>query len=149
MNINFFTFVPSELPKIKKLWEKLNAVHLSESRHFQEHYRTFTFEKRCEKFLEMSPENIRIEVATADESEPVGYCISTFERHVGEIESLYLEPEIRKNGIGGRLVENAIAWLKANGCEKIQVSVAEGHESVFRFYEKFGFYPRLTILQWK
>jgi hypothetical protein len=29
------------------------------------------------------------------------------------------------------------------------VAVAEGHESVFGFYQKHGFYPRMTYLQLK
>ncbi len=37
--------------------------------------------------------------------------------------------------------------FKENCCKQIVVSVASGHESVFEFYQKFNFYPKMTYLQ--
>lgn len=138
-----------ELILIKHLWEKLNQLHLQDSTYFKEHYESFTFEKRCEKFKGMEEKFIKIEVVETEKLGIIGYCISTIRQEVGEIESLFIEAEFRKDGLGNLLVDSAIQWLKSNNCKKILVGVAEGHEDVFGFYMKKGFYPRLTYLELK
>jgi ribosomal protein S18 acetylase RimI-like enzyme len=79
----------------------------------------------------------------------IGYCIATINDSIGEIDSIFVESGFRKYGLGSSLVENSIQWLKTNNCKKIMVGVASGHESVFEFYQKFDFYPRMTYLQLK
>ncbi len=148
MNCEFKVIEKIKIGEIKALWEKLNEIHLKDSKFFKGHYKSFTFEKRCEKFDELDSGNIRIELIVNNNT-PVGYCISTIEKNVGEIDSLFIDQEYRKYGYGGKLVENSINWLKANNCTKIMVAVAEGHESVFKFYSKYGFFPRITYLQLK
>ena len=138
----------SEIHIIKHLWEALNEIHLKDSIHFKDHFKKFTFEERCKGFVTMAPEKIQISVLF-DEGKPVGYCISAVKGNRGEIESLFIEKEYRKMGYGNDLVERGIAWLKSKSCEIIEVSVASGHESVFGFYEDFGFYPRMTTLRLK
>lgn len=138
-----------ELDLIKPLWEKLNQLHLYDSIYFKEHYKTNTFENRCKKFLQMGKKDIRIEIVEDDKAVIIGYCISTVEKEKGEIESLFIEEEFRKNRLGNKLIANAIEWLKEKRCNKILVSVADGHEGVFDFYMKNGFYPRLTYLELK
>jgi GNAT superfamily N-acetyltransferase len=138
----------AQIMRIKSLWQKLNEIHLQDAHYFQNHFKTNTFEERCKKFITIDDSNLRIEILD-DHGTPVGYCISTIEKGVGEIDSLFVEEKYRKYGYGGRLVENSIKWLKANNCQKIMVGVAEGHEFVFGFYQKYGFYPRMTYLQLK
>jgi ribosomal protein S18 acetylase RimI-like enzyme len=137
-----------QLDKIKRLWEKLNDVHMNDSVHFKEHYNSFTFKERCLKFETIPDNKVRIEIVQDNES-CIGYCIATINDSVGEIDSLFVESDFRKYGLGSRLVENSIQWLKTSNCQKIMVSVAAGHESVFEFYQKFNFYPRMTYLQLK
>ncbi|MDD5067096.1 MAG: GNAT family N-acetyltransferase [bacterium] len=149
MKATFRIIGKDRLEEIKPLWEKLNKVHLRDSRYFREHFRTFTFGKRCESFRETAPEDIRIEVLEDDKGIKLGYCISTIEKKTGEIDSLYIEESCRGRGFGKQLIMHAVEWLKKKGCTQIRVAVAEGHESVFGFYEKMGFYPRLTYLQMK
>jgi diamine N-acetyltransferase len=148
MNYQIRNIKKSDIELIKPLWEKLNRMHLEDSRYFKDHFRNFTFEKRKEKFNEMDDKNMLIDTVFFDEK-PVGYCISSIANQCGEIESLFIEEEHRKSGSGRNLVENAVKWMKSNNCRKIGVSVAEGHESVFGFYRKFGFYPRMTYLELK
>jgi GNAT superfamily N-acetyltransferase len=131
---------------IKPLWEQLNEMHYNDSRFFKEHFRNFTFEQRIEKYSHLDAENIRIEIVKQEDI-PAGYCISSIEGGTGEIDSIFIDETLRKLGYGTILVNNSIKWLKVKACTKILVSVAEGHESVFEFYQKFGFSPRLTYLQ--
>lgn len=148
MNTLFIVIDRRRLPEIKPLWEKLNRAHGEDSRYFKEHFASFTFEKRCEKFSRLADDALRIEIVR-DGEVPVGYCIATMDRGAGEIDSLFVEEEYRKHGLGGRLVENGLQWMQDRGCRRIMAGVAEGHEAVFPFYQRFGFYPRMTCLQWK
>ncbi len=134
-----------QLHLIKQLWIQLNDIHKQDSTHFKDNYNNLTFEERSLKFSEIDSKKIKIDVLII-ETQYVGYCISTINDNGGELDSLFIDPGYRKNGEGHKLVERSISWLKNNNCPKIQVSVAEGHESVFSFYKKFGFYPKITQL---
>lgn len=137
-----------ELGKLKHLWQLLNELHLQDSPHFKEHYRNFTFEARCEVFSQIEEKDLRIEIIE-DNEDICGYCISTIKQTTGEIDSLFIEEKYRMYGYGQLLMENSTAWLKERKCKKIIVGVAAGHESVFGFYQKLGFYPQMTYLQLK
>ena len=138
----------AEIVQIKPLWEKLNTIHYRDSTYFKEHYHKFTFEERCHSLLDLPDNRLRIWIL-CDSDNPVGYCIASIKDQVGEINSIFIEACYQDTGFGKLLVEKGVAWLKANQCQKILVAVAEGHESVFPFYMKQGFYPRLIYLQLK
>lgn len=148
MSYTIRTISKNELPLLKPLWEKLNEIHLHDSPHFKDFYETFTFEKRIVSFDTIKADNLLIQAVEHDNN-PCGYCISTITNETGEIESLYLEESVRGKSLGETLCSNAINWMKNRNCKKIQVSVSFGHESVFGFYQKLGFYPRMTMLQLK
>ncbi len=148
MSFTFTVIDKYKLDKIQELWEKLNELHLKDSFHFKEHYKSFTFKERCLKFMAVPDDKLRIETIQ-DSDLCIGYCIASITDTVGEIDSIYVESAFRKYGLGSCLVDNSIQWLKNNHCQKIMVSVAAGHESVFEFYQKFNFYPRVTYLQLK
>ena len=80
----------SQIDKIKALWEKLNKLHLKNSNYFKEHYSAFSFDKRCEKFMEIDEECIKIDIVQMA-TKVVGYCVSTIENRVGEIDSIFVE----------------------------------------------------------
>lgn len=135
-----------DLATLKHLWQELNRIHLYDSVYFKEHFQAQTFEKRCADLLGLEEDAIRIEAITRD-GQYLGYCVSTIVNGTGEIESLFVDEAIRGTGWGKRLVEHAIAWFDTCACSKIIVGVSHGHESVFKFYKRFGFDPRVTILQ--
>ncbi len=125
-------------------------LHFADSHYFEDYYSNLNFEKRCEKFTAFTADTVLIEgVFPMRSNTPIGYCISTVEKERGEIDSLFIEKEYRKCGYGAQLVKHSINWLKSKGCVTIHVGVAEGHESVFGFYKQFGFFPRMTYLQFK
>lgn len=134
---------------IKELWESLNRQHYERSKNFKEHYEKQTFEQRCSKFTRLPDEDVLIEAALDGAGRPVGYCICSIERGSGELDSLYIEPDYRKNSLGSVIARHGIDWLKSRGCAEIRVSVADGNESVFPFYEGLGFCKRLTVFQLK
>lgn len=144
VNSKIIQIKKEQIHTIKPMWEKLNELHLNLTQYFKEHYANTTFEKRCEKFLDA--DDLLIQVVK-DDLISLGYCVSTIDRKVGEIDSLFIEDGYRKYGYGNKLVNNCIKWFKEKKCETIFVAVGEGNESVMEFYKKFDFYPRMTYLQ--
>jgi Acetyltransferases len=139
-----------KLTEIKTLWEELNKTHLVDSVYFKEHYATFCFEKRSAIWLELPEDHFQLLVAETKDATLAGYCVSTISMdQKGEIDSLFVSPSFRQQGIGRALVEKSIEWLQNNQCDPIRLTVSYGHESVFAFYQQLGFYPRLTALEFR
>jgi len=76
----------------------------------------------------------------------VGYLITSVNKNIGCVESLYVDENHRGKAIGDRLMEAGLEWIKSNRINQIHVSVAYGND-VLPFYEKFGLYPRSIILK--
>jgi GNAT superfamily N-acetyltransferase len=133
---------------IRNLWEKLNQLHYDDSVYFEDHYVSFTFEKRVAAFADIEDANLKISVVK-DGPRFLGYCVSSIEGLHGEIDSLYLEEELRGRGIGKRLVEAHIAWMKGRGCDRVRLAVSYGHDSVREFYHRMGFFERLVYYELK
>lgn len=62
MNLNIKSINSEKISIIKDLWQKLNEIHLNDSKYFKDHFATFTFEKRCEILKNIDPKNIKIDV---------------------------------------------------------------------------------------
>lgn len=138
-----------DIDVITPLWKSLNAIHIEESTHFKAHFRSVTFDKRIAPIREVDDSQVKITLVRDSNGDPAGYCISTAKNGEGELESLYLDPSFRGLGAGEKLVKLHVEWMMSKRCRRIRVSVAEGHESVIGFYEKMGFSPRLTVLEFR
>ena len=136
----------NDLPQIRPLWEELNKLHGKYSTHFQKHFRSFTFDDRLKQIEKK--ESFSVFVAE-ESSKCVGYCIVSVENQVGEIDSIYIDPQNRNKKIGESLMIVAESWLQSKDVIKIHISVAEGNESAFGFYNKHGYYQRYTVLEKK
>jgi GNAT superfamily N-acetyltransferase len=61
---------------------------------------------------------------------------------LGEIGDLYVLPEHRRKGLARRLVEQAKAWCRAQGCSAVTVTITSAGEQRHRlshFYARLGF----------
>jgi len=138
------------LDLIKTLWQKLNELHEELSKRNVAHFHEMTFERRKEDLLKKSAGgNLRIDLTRDTETkELIGYCVTTIntDSH-GEIESIYIEPDYRRNGIGDTLMKKSLKWLEEKAVSRKILVVAAGNEEVFDFYSRYGFYPRATILE--
>jgi Acetyltransferases len=146
MDVAYITLPAAELSRIAPLWEQLNAQHLKNSQNFKEHYHAQTFESRSAKFRALGGGCVHIGAAQTPDGALAGYCICTCEGDAGELDSIYIEAQYRGKGVGRRLAEDGVAWLKAKGCRGIIVTVADGNEQAFGFYERLGFRVRKTVL---
>ena len=76
----------------------------------------------------------------------VGMCQLVVFRHLqsvggrcAEIESVHVHPTRRSRGIGGALVEAAVAAASAAGCYRVQLTSNKERTEAHRFYERHGF----------
>jgi ribosomal protein S18 acetylase RimI-like enzyme len=139
----------SELPikdveTIKPLWELLNKTHHDNSTHWQSYFEEFTFAERIEYIKKKDRAAIFVARSNTDLA---GYCIVSIKGNVGEIDSIYIESRYRRSGVGKRLVQSAEKWFQRNEISEIKVAIVEGNDSVFPFYEQFGFKKFVTIFK--
>ena len=75
------------------------------------------------------------------DGEVVGYITTRVdgEAKVGGIPNYAVLPQHQKKGIGLKLVETAIAYLKEAGMECIRIETLDQNEVGQRFYPKLGF----------
>jgi ribosomal protein S18 acetylase RimI-like enzyme len=79
------------------------------------------------------------------DGEPMGLCHLRYRLSVWTsapdcwFEDLYVEPEARRSGLGGALVEAAIESARARGCRRIELDVNEDNEAALALYRRFGF----------
>ncbi|MFA4848516.1 MAG: GNAT family N-acetyltransferase [Methanoregula sp.] len=150
--VEYITADEHDLEAIRHLWTQLNEHHHERTSHFRLHYEQMTFDDRKKYFKAIASIGIlRLDLAQDLVSNQfVGYCVCSISSEKnGEIESIYVEPDNRSHHIGSDLISRALAWMDACGVRRKRVSVGEGNEEVWQFYRKFGFYPRMTILEQK
>ncbi len=136
------------LDAIGPLWKKLTLHHSGISAHFADQFASLEFPERKKDLQEKATAGkLRIAIARLASHESIGYCVAAIDaKGNGEIESLYVEAAHRQRGIGTALVERILRWFDAQKVGSASVNVAVGNESAFRFYEQWGFYPRVTAL---
>lgn len=141
MNISLVEKDIAEIELIKPLWEELNHIHFNKSVYFKNKYKNFTFDKRMKSIYEKAKSaNIKIDMLLDNDSDNyVGYCLSSIEGGLGEIESIFIKDEYRKLGLGDKLMKNALNWFKLNKVANIQISVVYGNDEALPFYEHYGF----------
>jgi diamine N-acetyltransferase len=78
----------------------------------------------------------------------VAYCICTVSADgTGEIDSIFVEEQVRGQGIGTELMQLALAWLDSRKVTSKIVSVMSENNEALAFYRHLGFYPRSLLLQ--
>lgn len=149
MNIEYTAGGEELFPFLSPLWEKLRDHHADRSVYFAAYFRNRFFEDRICDLTNDGKILLKVDLARDQTDDKiVGYCISAVNKdQIGEIESLFIEEAYRGLGIGNELMERAIRWLDDCHVKSKKIAVAVGNEEVFGFYQQFGFYPRLVILE--
>ncbi len=138
-----------DLDIIAPLWKKLIEHHKARSQYFKAHFNRMTWDARKKELLEKCANGMmRVDLAKDSKvGELIGYCVSTInEKKQGEIESIYIEAEYRRAGIGDKFMKRALSWMDGQTVSRKVIAVAAGNEEVFGFYAKYRFYPRASIL---
>lgn len=120
-------------------------------------------EKICEDILRSLPDWFGIESALVDyiagvrdkpmwvvthNGDVVGFIsVVTHNPHTAEIYVMGIKEDHHRMGLGKRLVDTVIAWLRANRYESLTVKTLgpsrpnEHYDRTRKFYEKIGFLP--------
>lgn len=78
-------------------------------------------------------------VLVADDDGVVGFSHAVISAETGHILRLYVDPDHRKQGIGGDLLEATRDELFDRGVEQVQAMVLAENEPGNEFYRAFGF----------
>jgi len=151
--IEYHTTDIKDIDLIRPLWSQLNEYMHTMAKTFRSHFGHMTFDNRKVYFEMVAASGcLRLELAfyPKEGGQYVGYCVSSLSQEkTGEIESIFVEESYRSRGIGSTLVTRALAWLDENDSIRNRVSVSDGNKGAWEFYKKFGFYPRMTVLEQK
>ncbi|NQY93305.1 MAG: GNAT family acetyltransferase [Campylobacteraceae bacterium] len=77
-------------------------------------------------------------VALEDEK-IIGSCMAGYDGHRGYLYSVAVSSEIRKGGVGRKLVSYTIDELKKLGCTKVNLHIRPTNTEVAQFYRSLGF----------
>lgn len=84
----------------------------------------------------------------------LGFCVARIasrpgffvETRCGEIDHLFVREEARLGGLGRGLAEAALAWLRASGVGRVQISVHAANPEGRAFWRALGFEPAMDVL---
>ena len=151
MKIEYAATDQRDLDLIGHLWKKLYEHHRVRSPNNAKHFVNMTFDIRKKGLLEKARKGaLRLDIARDIMTDKIiGYCVSSVtEDKQGEIESIFIEKDYRKHGIGDNLMKRALGWMDGLSADKRIIGVAVGNEEAFGFYARYNFYPRVTILHY-
>jgi GNAT superfamily N-acetyltransferase len=138
--------------QIEGMWRKLTLHAAHHSEHFSQYFEQRTFEQR-RKELQEKVVNGRLHIDIARDArsgQDLGYCVSSMDaKGAGEIESLFVDDISRGRGVGNALIQGAIEWMEQNGAKSIVVFTVYGSEEVLPFYARYGFQPKMLLLERK
>ncbi len=137
---------------LEPMW-RLLTLHASErSKHFGRYFADKGFLERKEELSRKAARShLLIEVALDPRArQDLGYCISSVDDEgMGEIESLFVGEAARGRGVGDKLVRRSIEWMDKMGARSMVVFTVYGNEEVLPFYQRYGFQPKMVMLERK
>ena len=69
----------------------------------------------------------------------IATVMAGYEGHRGRINYLAISPDCRKIGYGRRLMDEAEARLRAEGCAKISLRIRSSNAGAMEFYKRIGY----------
>lgn len=139
-----------DLDSIAPLWEKLREHQRVRSPHFPQHYARRTWKRRKAELLEKAKTGgLHLDIAADSKTKKIrGYCVSTISSDKqAQLESIYIEPEYRKAGVGDELMQRALAWMNEMQVKTKTLIVGVGNEEVLSFYSRYNFYPKYITVE--
>ncbi|QGA80393.1 GNAT family N-acetyltransferase [Candidatus Nanohalobium constans] len=86
-------------------------------------------------------------VVAQEDQTVIGYAIGVTESAeefrttdtLAELETMYLQPQYRGQGIGSKLVQEFKDWAREKGADRLRVEASAENEDAIRFYQENGF----------
>jgi len=79
----------------------------------------------------------------------IGTVMAGYDGHRGWIYYLAVDPAHQKQGVGRKLYDTALDWLKEKGAPKVQILIRADNTDVVSFYEALGFEKSTSVLMGK
>lgn len=133
-----------DLKGIKPTWEKLTLHHAETSKYFKNYFSNYPFSIRESKLRKHGEGGkTKIDLVIDDETNiTYAHCISIIDCDgKGELESIYVDKDLRGMSFGKKLMNRSIEWFKENNIDEFTIEVAVGNEEILSFYENFGYKP--------
>lgn len=102
----------------------------------------------AEKAFINRDENTLILIALIDRK-PIGYALGKIYEaektaangtgKIGLLDELYVDEVARVSGIGKKLIDEVIRWLRGKGISRIRLQAYSWNKNAKRLYEKYGF----------
>lgn len=58
---------------------------------------------------------------------------------IGEVKRMYVRPELRGQGIGGRVLDCIVTLARSEGLDRLVLETGDRHPAAWRVYERGGF----------
>lgn len=68
-----------------------------------------------------------------------GTAMGGYDGHRGWIYALAVRPDLRRRGLGARLMARLESALSDLGCPKVNLQVRDGNEAAVAFYQRLGY----------
>ena len=92
-----------------------------------------------ESFLSSMRNDDHICLTALCENEVAGYGVMLCSFDEGEIALFAVREDLRRSGIGSKLLETLMEKGREKGAERFTLEVRKSNDSAIRLYEKFGF----------
>tara|TARA_B100002003_G_scaffold206931_1_gene200965 strand:+ start:215 stop:676 length:462 start_codon:yes stop_codon:yes gene_type:complete len=134
-----------------KDFEKLKAIKLESKKDEMEYSDSLKpLGKTIEIYFEYFKEELKKEnsvVFIAEDKRPVGIIIATYFKPLrisrfarkGYVSNLYILKSHRKKGIGKKLLDISLKWLKENNVKYISLEIHLENKKALEFYRNLGF----------
>jgi len=88
-----------------------------------------------------------VQIYVAEDQDVIGFMVAKIEKNFpafkesqfGHIGATYVEKKYRKSGLGRKLLDNSIEWLKGKGVKNVALHVHEKNAIGLGAWEKLGF----------
>ena len=103
--------------------------------------------KLRKKLKELLKEKTILFLMAKNETGILGFImgeVSVSQKGIGWIPDLYVKPGSRGSGIGYRLLNEILIWLKGKGVNKAWISVHKRNKVARHMYKKLGFHQMLA-----
>lgn len=134
----------ADFPELLELWRELMGLHTRIDPRFA---LSADADERFEAYVDTAihRDDYHVRVATLGHR-LVGFAISCIlpnspvyrAEWIGYVNDIAVTHSVRRRGVGERLVEDAVAWLRAGGAESIEVYVAHENRGAQRFWRSVG-----------
>ena len=135
-----------EIELIYELWNENAEHHRLTSEYFKSNSSKVLFQDRVEDWKKCKEIKTTI---IENENINIGYCISSINNKYGNIESIFIKENMRKKGIGKKVILEHIKWMKSNECKRINVATSYGNKDAIEFYKKLNILPKKIIFELK